>query len=50
MKGNLCGISPGCWVCRWRQPAVLNAIWFELMDDEATRRKLLERTKSLPDA
>ncbi|ACY34176.1 cytochrome bd biosynthesis protein [Comamonas testosteroni] len=30
--------------------AVLNAIWFELMDDEATRRKLLERTKSLPDA
>jgi len=30
--------------------AVLNAIWFELMDDEATRRKLLERTNSLPDA
>ena len=29
---------------------LLNAIWFELMDDEATRRKLLERTKSLPDA
>ncbi|MPS95545.1 cytochrome bd-I oxidase subunit CydX [Comamonas sp.] len=30
--------------------AVLNAMWFELMDDEATRRRLLARTKSLPDA
>ena len=29
--------------------AVLNAMWFELMEDEATRRRILERTQSLPE-
>lgn len=26
--------------------AVLNAMWFELMDDEATRKQLLEKAKN----
>ena len=30
--------------------AVLNAMWFELMDDEVTRRRLLEKANTLPDA
>lgn len=30
--------------------AVLNAMWFELMDDEATRRRILQRTGSGSDA
>jgi cyd operon protein YbgT len=29
--------------------AVLNAMWYELMDDEATRRRILERTSKLPE-
>ena len=29
--------------------AVLNAMWYELMDDEATRRRILERTSSTPE-
>ena len=27
--------------------AVLNAMWYELMDDEATRREILDKTKNL---
>ena len=27
--------------------AVLNAMWYELMDDEATRREILNKTKDL---
>lgn len=30
--------------------AVLNAMWYELMDDEATRREILDRTGSKPQA
>ena len=30
--------------------AVLNAMWFELTEDEVTRRRLLEETNSLPEA
>ena len=26
--------------------AVLNAMWFELLDDEATRKQLLEKAKN----
>ncbi|MEG1734804.1 MAG: cytochrome bd-I oxidase subunit CydX, partial [Comamonas sp.] len=26
--------------------AVLNAMWYELMDDEATRRRILKETES----
>lgn len=29
--------------------AVLNAMWYELTDDEVTRRRILERTNHLPD-
>lgn len=29
--------------------AVLNAMWYELMDDEATRRRILEKTSHLPE-
>lgn len=29
--------------------AVLNAMWFELKDDEATRRRILKRTSRLSD-
>ena len=29
--------------------AVLNAMWYELTDDEATRRRILERTSNLPE-
>ena len=27
--------------------AVLNAMWYELMDDEATRREILNKTKDM---
>lgn len=27
--------------------AVLNAMWYELMDDEATRREILDKTQKL---
>ena len=27
--------------------AVLNAMWYELMDDEATRRRILKETESV---
>lgn len=30
--------------------AVLNAMWFELTEDEVTRRRLLEKASALPDA
>ena len=30
--------------------AVLNAMWYELTDDEVTRRRILEETKSRPEA
>ena len=30
--------------------AVLNAMWYELTDDEGTRRRILEETKSRPEA
>ena len=30
--------------------AVLNAMWFELTEDEVTRRRLLEKANALPDA
>lgn len=29
--------------------AVLNAMWFELTEDEVIRRRLLEKTNSLPE-
>ena len=30
--------------------AVLNAMWYELTDDEVTRRRILEATNSQPEA
>ena len=30
--------------------AVLNAMWFELTEDEVTRRQILDKTNALPDA
>lgn len=30
--------------------AVLNAMWFELTDDEVTRRGILEQAGSIPEA
>ena len=30
--------------------AVLNAMWYELTDDEVTRRRILEETNSQPEA
>ena len=29
--------------------AVLNAMWYELTDDEVTRRRILEETNSVPE-